>query len=365
MKRLFNVFAIFLLAAILLTFLSACAETGFPPNDQPHEQNGMYIEEAFNGSASDSEGNRPDESSIGYATGDIYDSEDTIGLTPCDAAIEQTDDLIVMNIPIGGDYRRCLIHSGHFHTPLDIFNGELVSFEDFNRWYLQQRASWTSPYGECLVNLSTFIEYFGITREEIQQLIDDIRVEHDFDITFGLEINLDVLFSGDMALIEEFYCIENEAMHNQMARARDIEHFSEILINLQDKVNVNTKMSRYFHDIWTFVSMPHPTGLRETIAWMQGLVDAGLYEKVNIVEFVHYFNRYENLTRETFERIVNENNMYLFTHYNLDIIFSGDPSLIASYYAIENEAAHTMQVQSALEHHISMYGQPDMSRMLD
>ena len=362
MKRLFSVFAIFLLPAILLTIMSACAETGFPPNDQPHGQNGMY-----NGSTDDIEANLSGESPVGHVPGDYPDGGYTA--YPTDnpeahgAATKQTDDTQIMCIPegLGGDFRECLIHSGHFHS-LSIFVDTIVSYEDFIAWSQPLWVMWTSPYSECLVNLSTFIEYFGITREEIQQLIDDIRIERDFDITFGLEINLDVLFSGDRDLIEEFYRIENEAMHTQMADERAFNHYAERLIRLQRIVNENaTRMSRHYHDIWTFASfMRHAAG-NHISDWMQGLIDAGQYDRVNIVEYVHH----SGMLRETFEQIVNEHSMYLFAHYNLDIIFSGDPSLIARYYAIENEAAHTMQVQSALEHHISMYGQPDMSRMLE
>jgi hypothetical protein len=85
----------------------------------------------------------------------------------------------------GGDGpRTCLIHAGDYHM-FDPFIGTLVSLEEFSRWSLPLRAKWTSPHGECLVNLSTFIEHFGITREQMQRLIDDTRID------FFIEYNLD------------------------------------------------------------------------------------------------------------------------------------------------------------------------------
>ncbi|GFP36197.1 hypothetical protein HKBW3S43_01985, partial [Candidatus Hakubella thermalkaliphila] len=64
-----------------------------------------------------------------------------------------------------------------------------------------------------------------ITREQIQQLIDDTR----FDFT--IEYNLDILFSGDRALIEAYYAIENEDLHAQMASEREDKYINKIVID--------------------------------------------------------------------------------------------------------------------------------------
>jgi len=257
---------------------------------------------------------------------------------------------------IGGDFRECLIHSGHFHRGLDPFIGTLVSPEDVAKWVLPLQAKWTSPQGECLINLSTFIEHFGITREQIQRVIDDTQID------FFLEYNLDILFSGDKALIEAYYAIENEELHTQKASARRDKYLSGRLINLQRVVIKNATMSRYYHDIWTFASSMPTQFKAQILVWMQGLVDAGQYDRVNIVELVQH----ERVPRETFfERFATEHNMNLFTHYNPDVIFSGDPQLIKRYYSKENESSHTGQVRERFEQFASKHGQPAKNPRLD
>lgn len=259
------------------------------------------------------------------------------------------------DVGIGGDYRICLVHSGYYHT-LDPFIGPLVSPEDFAKWYVPLRAKSTSPHGECLINVSTFMEHFGITREQIQQLIDDTRID------FVLEYNLDILFSGDRALIEAYYDIKNEELHAKMAYEREDKHFSEELMRLQRIVNKNASMSRYYHDVWTYASFVSPAGKRQILDWMQGLIESGQYDRVNIVELVI---NHERLSRESFESFATKHNMHIFTHYNLDVIFSGDPRLVAEYYSMKNESRHTMQVRAAFEQFVSKYGQPDLSWRLD
>lgn len=258
---------------------------------------------------------------------------------------------------IGGDYRICFVHSGYYHI-LDPFIGTLVSLEEFSEWSLPLRAKMAAGHGECLINLSTFIEHFGITREQMQRLIDDTRID------FFLEYNLDVLFSGDRALIEAYYAIENEELHVQMASEREDKHFTEKLIRLQRLVNKNAKMSRYYHDIWTYVSFWPPQGKRQAFQWMQSLAETGQYDRINIVEFVHH-RRDVMLPRWAFERDATEYNMHIFTHYNLDVIYSGDPQLVARYYSKETEPIHTAQVRAAFERFVSKYGQPNKNPRLD
>ena len=242
---------------------------------------------------------------------------------------------------IGGHFRDCYLHAGDFHN-LDIFVTEdIVCSEEFFEWAEplreMMRNSPDYPYGECLVNLVTFIEHFNISREVFQQLIDDTRVD------FVTEYNLDILYSGDITLIEEFYRFENEMLFRQMAREREVSYFSAKIQELQQAtLNQNSMMSRYYHDIWTYVSLMGG-GYSEAYRWMQGLVDAGEYDRVNIVEFAEHLG----LTREVFERWHTEFDMHLYTHYNIDIIFSGDPELIASYYSVENEHLHTALVLEA------------------
>ncbi|MBS3986149.1 MAG: hypothetical protein KGZ66_11185 [Selenomonadales bacterium] len=68
------------------------------------------------------------------------------------------------DVGIGGDFRICLIHAGDYHM-LDPFIGTLVSLEEFSKWFLPLQAKMAAGHGECLINLSTFIEHFGITRK--------------------------------------------------------------------------------------------------------------------------------------------------------------------------------------------------------
>jgi len=247
---------------------------------------------------------------------------------------------------IGGDFRECYIHSwlfcGHSLHSIGVF---AVGEEAFEEWFLPLRAQRSSPYDECLANLSTLIEHFGISREVFQELVNN----NPFMQKFWLIDTADILFSGDKALIEQYFRFENEELHHQMAMEHEIRYFSERFQIAQSVVDANTTgMSRYYHDIWTYAMLTEH-GIRWFYnMWMRDLVAAGEYERVNIVDFVdHFFG--EN--REAFERWVNEHSMYLHTHYNLDIIFSGNPQLIASYYAIENESIHTAQINQLRQQH--------------
>jgi len=253
----------------------------------------------------------------------------------------------------------CHMHSDSFHAfSVFIIHGEddrplgIVCIDDFLAWSDPLRAHRTSPYDECLANLYTFINYFNIPRERFQQLIDDTGID------FMLHFNLDILYSGDWELINAYYDIANQELHDQLSQARQDAFYVEAIGELQQVINNNTNMSRYFHDILTYATFMR--GKSFFHRWMWNLINAGEYERVNIVEFVNYFR----IPRESFERFVREYHMNLFTHYNIDVIFSGDWDLIMSYYAAENEAAHTAIVQAAFDRYTAMHGAPDTSWML-
>ena len=221
--------------------------------------------------------------------------------------------------------------------------------EDYFAWALPLMEMRSSPYDECLVNIVTFVEHFGITREVFQQVINNYRL----DTSAFVHFNLDVIYSGNWALIEEYYSIENEELHFQLMNERRDAYYSVRLMELQQVVNDNVNdFSIYFHDIWTYASFTPPGGKASTSRWMQRLVHDGEYERVNLIEFLNH----TRLTRESFERWMNEDNMRLFTHYNLDIIFSGDEQLMRQYYSAENQPIHTAQVQAAFNQHVATYG---------
>jgi len=256
----------------------------------------------------------------------------------------------------GGDFRECNLHSAHFHA-LDAFILSMVSVEDFVEWSAPLRAEMrNSQAGCCLINLSTFIDHFELSRDDLQRVINENP-----RVIFSFHYNLDILFSGDTALIEQYYCISNERTHSTMAREREVDYLSRKIMGLQQTVNVNVRMSRHYHDIWTYARFMTPGGMSMFSRWMQDLVDSGQYDRVNIVELVNYFR----IPRHAFEGFVNEFNMYLFTHYNTDAIFSGNRQLIEAYYALENEAQHSSQVQAVFEQHVALHGAVDTEWMLD
>jgi len=161
---------------------------------------------------------------------------------------------------------------------------------------------------------------------------------------------LDVIYSGDWDLINQYYCIENADVFVEMVNERRDRYYTDKLKELQQTVNnnVTAKHSIYVHDIWTYVSFMMPVGSQMFSLWMQELIDAGEYERVNIVEFAyHFYASRGGDSIAAFRRFYEEDNMQIYTHYNLDVIFSGDQALIDSYYAKENEAQHTAIVQAA------------------
>jgi len=252
----------------------------------------------------------------------------------------------------------CRLHSSAFHSYnfLLSLDGDFICIEKFYEWALPLYTARTSSYDECTVNLYTIINQFDISRELFQYLLDTRNQ------STTRHYNLDILFSGDRALIEAYYCASNSSLHNQLGRESQHRRSLERIAELQLIVDANTSnMSRHFHDIWTFASFI--AFAEPTYRWMQRLVDAGEYERVNIVELVN--NPPTRIIRTGFERLMQNTNLHLFTHYNLDIIYSGDWDLILAYYAIENQPLHDAQVQAAFNRHVAIHGMPDISWQLN
>jgi|GEM_PF-3598439 len=262
--------------------------------------------------------------------------------------------------------RKCYIHSEFFcglGFPDHFVGAGIMTNYEFGAWAVPLREIRTSPHDECLVNIVIMIEHFGITREVFQQVVDDYWLD------LRWHFNLDVIYSGDWDLINQYYSIDNEDYHRQLTREREVRHFSERFQIAQSIVDANNVgMSRYYHDIWTYVSFMENSISWFYSVWLHNLVATGQYERVNIVEFVDHFG----LDREStlspgmsiLEHWINEHNMHLYTHYNLDIIFSGDWELIRSYYSVENEHLHTAQVLAAYQAHYGRMPSREVSFVL-
>ena len=253
---------------------------------------------------------------------------------------------------IGGPLWECGRHWWSFHHPSIFLESEgeapIVSTEAFTIWSFQQHDLELAT-GECHHNIHAFIQHFGISREVFQKLIDG-------DIWWYFQYGgdtLDILYSGDWALIDHFFSWEGPAYWD--ALEREDRYYAARIRELQQIVNENvTEMSWYFHDVWTH---SHFTmGKSNTASWMQRLIDAGEYDRVNVIEFLYFFNmnRISSTPGITiFEGIANRHNMNIFTHYNFDILLSGDWDLIRDYYCITNEAAHSAQVQARFDAYVA------------
>ena len=252
-----------------------------------------------------------------------------------------------------GGFWGCEIHHDIFHN---LFSFQLipsfVSDDAFLEWAipLWQLEEQTD---ECLVNLLSFITYFGITREAFQSYIND-NIRRYFQ--YGGDI-IDVLFSGDTALVEQYFGVDNAMLIWQERMDRQERYWNKRVTIAQQRVNENTtEMSWYFHDVWTYTYLTDNSWGWHYTMWMRDLVAAGEYDRVNVVEFINYFELYrEGLTpgMTAFEHWANEFNMNIFTHYNFDILLSGDWDLIRDYYCITNQAAHSAQVQARFDAYVA------------
>jgi len=258
----------------------------------------------------------------------------------------------------------CGTHTDLFYA-VDQFIDDLVSREEFNEWVRPLVRQMAETGETCLINLSTFIAYFGITREMFQEYLDS-NVWNYF--TWGGE-TIDVLFSGDSALIDQFFSIDNRFRFNDERQERQNRYWNGRTMSAQHVVLENTsEMSRYFHDIWTYSFFLSDRGWYYR-RWIRDLIEAGEYDKINVVEFINHFDlgHPSSLSEEgrtIFEHWANEHNMNIFTHYNFDVLLSGDMNRILAYYHRNNEHLHSAARQARFDAHVARYGMPDTSWML-
>jgi len=256
-----------------------------------------------------------------------------------------------------GWWWECHHHASGLHAYSIFYDGPyaIICAEEFYAWATPLWDAKTPDSEECTVNLYTVINHFDISYEVFQELIDKTQVGR------NTHFNLEILFSGDRALIDAYYSSANGTLHNHMVRERQRRQYLEEIAEMQIIVNANTSvMSRYFHDILTWANQ---FGVSPQLisGWMSRHIAAGAYERVNIAELASQ----SWVHRDAIEYLMPRRNVYIFAHYNLDIIFSNDWDLILSYYAIENEPLHTAQVQAAFDRHVATYGMPDISWQLN
>jgi len=263
---------------------------------------------------------------------------------------------------VGGDWDITSPHV-HFFDYLTMFSmSGLFASEEIRAWSMPLWEQVVQT-GEPLVNVYTFIQHFNVSREVFEEVISH---EKQFYFWFGGETT-DVLYSGNWALVDQFFLEGGQASY--LAMERENRYFSERIMAAQQLVNENAtwEMSRYFHDIWTYLHFSNGKSHFYRL-WMRDLVEAGEYNRVNIVDFINHFglDRPSSLSpgRTIFEHWVRHDNMNIFTHYNLDILLSGSWTLIREYYSIENEHLHTAAVQARFDAHVERYGMPDTSWML-
>jgi len=288
---------------------------------------------------------------------DIAESIEPVESIPVDEYIEFYDDYETGF----DDWLRCERHDSTLFHHFGLFAGTGVLNNEEVRAWADPLREIELETGECLVNMVTLIQQFNIPRETLQGIIDN-NIHHYF--RHGGE-TLNVLYGGDWALIDEFFAVGGQAWQQGTERSRS--HWVGQIMEAQQLVYKNiTEMSRYFHDIWTY---SHFLGGQDTrVRWMHGLIDAGEYNRVNVVDFINHFglDRPSSLSPglTIFEHWATQHNMNIFTHYNFDVLLSGDWDLIRSYYSIENEHLHTAAVQARFDAHVERYGMPDTSWML-
>jgi len=346
---------------LMLIMLSGCSGTVAPTDD---EQSNMLHDVQY----------------VDVGDRDNYCSspDEQVNLTAMEATFAEGNEAEIhteayyeayyMEYGIGGPLWECSRHVWSFHD-IGIFTGAggggwsaIVDAEAAHAWSVQQHEL-ELVTGQCHHNINAFIQHFGISREAFQELIDG-NIWWYFQ--YGGD-TLDILYSGDLTLIDHFFSWEGSAYWE--ALAREDRYYAAHIKKLQQIVNENTsEMSWYFHDIWTH---SHFTiGKGTTSWWMQSLIDAGEYDRVNIVEFLIFWNllRQSSITPNitAFESIVNMHNMNIFTHHNFEILLSGDWDLIREYYSIANEPYHTAQVQARFNAYVAAHGYvPDTSWMID
>jgi hypothetical protein len=130
----------------------------------------------------------------------VYDAESTQNNAAHD--IELSNEL-EEELSLGG-YHECR-HQSSFHSfPWQLL--DLIEMEAFYSWLADMRAmddSISDP--TCLtphVNIVNFVRHFDISREDFQTILDNDPIYY---VRHHFGHDLDVLFSGDDALIEQFY----------------------------------------------------------------------------------------------------------------------------------------------------------------
>ena len=101
--------------------------------------------------------------------------------------------------PMGGT-NVCTVHSVMSYHSYSQEMIDLVGEENFNEWINASEKS--VPRDGCAFpdsNVFQFINHFGIKREELEQ------VYYNTPCYYNRVLNLDVLYSGDSELVDEYY----------------------------------------------------------------------------------------------------------------------------------------------------------------
>ncbi|MCL2212702.1 MAG: hypothetical protein FWB93_02560 [Oscillospiraceae bacterium] len=259
----------------------------------------------------------------------------------------------------------CYLHAPHF---CKYFLGNFLSAagltnEEFHLWAGPLRAARTSLYDECTVNIATMIEYFNIRRETIEEMTAGSY--SGFCTFLSAPGILDILFSGDREMMEEFFCIENHDYFLQLERDTETKFVLALIRDAQEIIDANASpVSRHFNDIYTFVRLISPDRLFfDQWSWIRDLLEVGDYDSINIATYIsrfhgrreHYLGpQSDALLTQRFLNIVAQTDLELYMHINAELlmqgVLSGDMSAIKSYYSIENQAMHNAavaQVQAA------------------
>ena len=342
-----------LLIILMAIFIAGCVTTAI--EDESNENEQLYLSEGNNDVSTD-------------MIAEVPTVADIAATSYVSSSAESYSDDYMYSGGWGGMGHECERHSHIFHDR-SIFLGAggedpVIDSEVARLWALPL-IELEEETGECLRNIFSFIQHFNIPREGFQGLIDGNPWWY---FQYGGD-TLDILYSGDWALVDQFFAHEiYGGRAEREAFERETRWWNEKMKATQEIINMNTnEMSRYFHDIWSWSYFSNDRGWYYDL-WMGELIDAGEYGEINIVEFIHRFDlgrehsRFPGLT--IFEHWAIHDNLNIFTHFNFDILLSGDWDLILSYYSIENEPLHTAAVQQRFNNHVSQHGMPDTSWML-